>query len=126
MNQIELKTQIKKLHNNQKIKWEQQFPSVYGQVKFNGHHQRNIDMAINKLKKVSLTKIRHEAQKMGLMYVISQNEFSGKWGLDKQTTTEGGGVVAQSDSYINCIKRAKDEFGIHPIFIYGVGVDGWN
>ncbi len=125
MNQIELKKQIKKIHDNQKVKWEQQFPSVYGEKKFNGNNKKNIEMAIKELRQIPLTEIRTKAQKMGLMYVISQNNHDNKWGLDKQNSPEGGGIIAQSKTYLGCVKRAKDEFGIHPIFIYGVGVDGW-
>lgn len=120
-----IKRNILIVNNNMKVRWEQQFPSVYGKKEFNGNNERNISLAIKELQLFSLTEVRKVAKKLGLMYYISQNEHNNKWGLDKQQTPEGGGVIAQDDNYIECIKKAKNEYGIHPIFIYGVGVDGF-
>lgn len=121
----EIRVQIRKLNNNEKIRWEEQFPSTYGEKKFTANNRRNINMATKELQKFPLRDIRKEAQKMGLMYVISQNSHTGKWGLDKESTHEGGGVIAQSNTYLECVKRAHLEFGINPIFINGVGLHGW-
>lgn len=124
MNQT-IRSNLRKLHVNMKVKWEEQFPSTYGKKKFNGQNQRNIDLALKELQQFSLHDIRREADKMKLMYYISQNEHDNKWGLDKNNTPEGGGVIAQSSTFVKCVLRAKNEFGIHPIFIYGVGLDGF-
>ena len=114
-----------KVNQNERIRWEEQFPSVYGEKKYTGNNARNTDMAIKELKKYSLSQIRQEAKKLKIAYYITQNQFNDKWGLDKNPSHEGGGVVAQANSYSQCVKRAQDEFGIHPIFIIGVGIEGW-
>lgn len=124
MNQT-IRSNLRKLHVNMKVRWEEQFPSIYGEKKFNGQNQRNINMALRELSKFPLTEVRKEASKMKLTYIISQNSHDGKWGLDKNTSPEGGGVIAQANTYVKCVIRAKNEFGIHPIFIYGVGLDGF-
>lgn len=125
INGVNMKKLIMKIHNNEKIRWEQSFPSIYGEKKFTANNERNIMLALRELRFNSLTEIRHKADKMGLMHYISQNEHNGKWGLDKEITPEGGGIIAQADTYTECVKRAQYVYGINPIFIYGVGVDGW-
>lgn len=115
---------ILKVQNNQKIKYEEQFPSIYD-VEYNANNERNVKMALRELQKYPLKEIRKQAQEMGLTYVISKNLHNNKWGLNDHPTSEGGGIIAQSDSYEGCIERAEEIFGIHRIFIIGVDVDGF-
>ena len=122
---MQIKALILKVHRNEKVRWEQKFPSVYGEKTYNGNNERNTHLALKELQLIPLSKIRKEADKLGLMYCISQNHHNNKWGLDKIQTPEGGGVTAQSDTYVECVKKAHEVYGIHPIFIYGVGLDGF-
>ena len=83
---MHIKSLILKINSNEKVKWEEHFPSVFGEKKFNGNNARNINLAIKELQKspLTLTEIRNKAKEMDLMYYISPNNHTGRWGLDKK------------------------------------------
>lgn len=113
------------IDRNEKVRWEQEFPSIYGNKKYNGNNARQTALAIKRLQKYRLFDIRKVADKAGMMYFCSQNHHDHKWGINTIRTPEGGGVIAQANTYEECVEKALNEFGIHPIFIWGVDVDGF-
>lgn len=126
INKKEIINNIKIVNKNEKIKWLERFPSMFGNVKYNGANARETALAIKRLKSnVDLETIREIADDNNMMYYCSINHHNYRWGLDKQDTPQGGGNIAQSDTREECLQIAMDVYGIHPIFIWGVDVDGF-
>lgn len=115
---------IKKLEEINEIsrkKWLSQFPSHFN-VKWNGHWKRCEILLEKELDDLEIKypftfkeAIREADVKK---YYISRNEHDGRVGLDTQSTPQGGGIIAQSDSFENTRKIAKEIYGINKYFIY--------
>lgn len=124
---VKVINEIRTINENEKIKWLQKFPSMFGGVKYNGANARETALAIKRLQlsNIDLQTIRDIAEDNNMMYNCSMNHHNCRWGLDKQDTPQGGGIVAQADTREECLQIATDIYGIHPIFIWGVSVDGF-
>lgn len=122
---IKIINEIRTINENEKIKWLQKFPSMFGGIQYNEANARETALAIKRLSAVDLETIREIADDNNMMYNCTMNHHNCRWGLDKQDTPQGGGIVAQADTREECLERATNEFGIHPIFIWGVDVDGF-
>lgn len=125
MNKIKIINEIRTINENEKIKWLEKFPSMFGGVKYNGANAKKTALAIKRLRNIELEKIRDIADENKMMYHCTMNHHNNRWGLDKADTPQGGGNVAQADTREECLQIATDIYGIHPIFIWGVDVDGF-
>ena len=116
-----IKQKLEKLDKISRTKWLSKFPEHFPNKVWNGDLQRQESLLIKELDKLNdehgeeFFKALDKANVS--IYYLTQNRHDGKWGLDASATTQGGGVIAQSNNEEESIKIAFEVYGINKYFI---------
>lgn len=116
---------IKKLEKIDKIsrkRWLSQFPSRFPNEIWNGHWEREETLLRKELDILERTfpiQFRKAMSECSCKkYYMSRNNHSNRIGLDTERTPEGGGTIAQTDSFEETVKVALKVYGINNYFIH--------
>lgn len=113
---------IKKLEEIDRISRKRWLSNFSESEVWNGHLERTellLEKQLDELKEKFPSSFKEGIQEANVKkYYISRNHHNDKVGLDTDLTPEGGGVIAQSNSFEQTEKIAKEVYGINKYFIY--------
>ena len=111
---------LEKLDNISRNRWFKDFPESFPEARWNGDLQRQERLLIKDIdSNYSQKEIRKAVNQCNCKtYYISSNCHTGKVGLDCNDTPQGGGIIAQTDSFEETEKIAFEMYGINKYFIH--------
>lgn len=113
---------LEKLNNISRKRWLGRFPSHFPDEIWNGHWQREESLLKKNLEelqeKYPITFRKAIDECNCKKYFISRNIHNDRVGLDTQDTPQGGGTIAQTDSFEETVKVALKVYGINNYFIH--------
>lgn len=109
---------LEKLDKISRVKWLSGFPSLTDKV-WNGDLQRQEALLIKDIDSYPKKDIKKAVRETDCKkYYMSANAHTGLIGLDTEDTPQGGGIIAQSDSFEETERIAFEVYGINKYFIY--------
>ena len=116
----DIRKKLEKLNNISRKRWLSGF-SLFDDV-WNGHYQREerlLQKELDKIKKDFPSEFSKAINECDCQkYYCTRNHHSNRVGLDSEITPQGGGIIAQSDSFEETEKIALEVYGINSYFIY--------